>query len=144
MYANNKYGSTSHMRYLHPLNTSPALTTNTKPSQNRHHLPLTPLKMGSFFGSCFHLSPDRKNTINSLVEICAFCFLLGFGLLASFLVIESFFKSWQVELILNFNACHEGIIELILFPLCTLLGGYYLLRRVIHLANEDKPAKFKK
>lgn len=61
-------------------------------------------------------------------------FDVGWGLLASYSVIMASMYDWKFTW--YFNRYHEGMIELILFPVCTVIGVFALFRLAYILTDK--------
>lgn len=62
----------------------------------------------------------KMTKIKFWFSVASIGFSLGLSLMMSILVIRSATSNWQIGLM--FNQYGEGLIELILFPLATILG----------------------
>jgi hypothetical protein len=74
-----------------------------------------------------------------ILEIIAFAFMLSTGILFSYLVIDAATHGWELRVsstILAFNDLHEGIIEVTLWPLATIISAVVLVRRLLALKQK--------
>ena len=64
-----------------------------------------------------------------IFDLTSLCFLFASGFVMSYLVITASFNGW--ETVVSFNDYKEGMAELILIPLTTLMGIVTTARYVI-------------
>jgi hypothetical protein len=71
------------------------------------------------------------------LDIVGMSFMLVFSLIVTVCLILSVIDSSWVA-VFSFNHFHEGMIELILFPIVTILGGIAMIRYIKIMATGNK------